>query len=206
MPSQKLAFICKRCFNPKLVNLDFQFEDNNDKEVHLNKIEINTWCNKCNNYFHHFMCDPEIAKTISLLNICGYKTKYSCQGHPEFNRKGWLVGDDTYIFVSGVKPLGEGLYTKMCEAGFNEWCIHDDDENYFTKRIDPNNIIELRNLLNSTSFVFYFGMKKTMKRAKQVDNEPITREEKIAKMERYYANINDKLYKKMKEYIREEYV
>ena len=205
MSEKVLALICKRCFKPKKLVVNFQFDDNNEKPMFINDMIINTWCNKCKRNYPHFFTDLEISNSVSILNKCGYTTKYSCQGHPEIDENGKLRAYDTYIDVSGNKPLGIDLYTRLSKIGFNEWHIRNINNNLIGPTIDTSNLLELNILLESTSFSFCYGLGKVMKRASEIDKEDISKEEKLEKMYKYFTTVNNKLFRVLNKYAYDQY-
>ena len=79
-----IAFFCTRCYKPILASTDYKDDTHGerDAEVSMN-LSYHIKCPRCGYVFdwNDQPLDPNIAESIARLNIKGYKTLFSCEGH-----------------------------------------------------------------------------------------------------------------------------
>lgn len=87
--NKTLALMCPKCFNivgtcEQEVKVNFTRKEEPAKFYgHTMNIQVDGFCDECGEYIEEFLTiDGDIAETISLLNQKGYKTLFSCSGHP----------------------------------------------------------------------------------------------------------------------------
>lgn len=88
----ELGFFCEHCFQPFYAKVkDFSYYFEISPMISYDQV-FNFRCARCNHYnqWHDRPLDANITSSIALLNLKGYKTYQSCEGH-EFET------DDAYI-------------------------------------------------------------------------------------------------------------
>ena len=93
------GFICKHCNTPGIMYINkYIYIEHTGKRLKRETIHHSTYDITCPNCgiteTYDYLLDPAITPTISMLNIKGYTTTHSCQGHGE-QLKEWLLKEKT---------------------------------------------------------------------------------------------------------------
>ena len=78
------GLICPKCGNGSVHFFDHVKRGHQTQEIHIHCLDCDFQCNISSIN----IIDPNITKAISSLNRKGYKTRFSCEGHPDDTKYG----------------------------------------------------------------------------------------------------------------------
>lgn len=144
----KIGLMCPKCFNILKRNISIKYEiiiDTTKPNIDDNLYTItDTACmfKKCNvcesKNIKLIVLDESISDAISILNKLGYKTKYSCSGHEDYNTTGYILFEnDSILKVIHTLPITWTLDLDDIRK-FNQICIRSYAESYYESILDLN--------------------------------------------------------------------
>ena len=156
-----IGLMCPRCFNYDIIKIRNQFARYDTQSSLIYKTPVDTIvdvkyklnCPICGRTDNFIEVDPNIIKTISILNQKGYYTKYCCEGHDNsIYRIGYIYFKSSdikeYIHTlpltwyldtqSNVPYMGDGCVIRIIDSPYKVEAMNDILE--WVKSLPPNKL------------------------------------------------------------------
>lgn len=129
-----IGFMCPHCFNVfyarinNLASVEIDTKENLVVDIFQRTEYSVNECPSCGEYADLITLDPNLAKTISILNKKRYLTKFCCEGHEGIDEHGYIYFQDRSIedylhtlpisWYLDTEPIVQFILTDNPEDGY----------------------------------------------------------------------------------------
>ena len=152
-----LAAMCDRCKRITYIDINVQYEHNEENECDETYHKIT--CKHCKNIYMVKtidLLDPNIAEIISIFNRCGMETEYSCEGNLDYMYPYIKFKDNKILDYINIIP--------------NHWYINEDRYFYRNSKNNRSSITLEYDLNNCVCYDLEKEMEELFKFANEVYN------------------------------------